>query len=151
MKRAIFPGSFDPLTLGHYDIILRGITLFDELVIAIGINSEKQYMFSLEERLQFIKEAFSNEPKIKVLTYKGLTVDFCKEIDASFILRGLRNPGDFEFEKAIAHTNRKLSEIETVFLLTSSGKSYISSSIVRDVIRNGGDYTGLVPSTVRVK
>ncbi len=151
MKRAIFPGSFDPLTLGHYDIILRGITLFDELVIAIGINSEKQYMFSLEERLQFIKEAFSNEPKIKVLTYKGLTVDFCKEIDASFILRGLRNPGDFEFEKAIAHTNRKLSEIETVFLLTSSGKSYISSSIVRDVIRNGGDYTGLVPNTVRVK
>lgn len=151
MRRAIFPGSFDPLTLGHYDIITRGITLFDELIIAIGINAEKKYMFSLEERARFISDAFQDEPKIKVLTYTGLTVDFCKKVQADFILRGLRNPGDFEFEKAIAHTNRKLSEIETVFLLTSSGKSYISSSIVRDVIRNGGDYTGLVPSTVTVK
>ncbi len=150
MKRAIFPGSFDPLTLGHFDIIQRGITLFDELIIAIGVNADKKYMFTVEERIRFIKEAFINEPKIKVKTYTGLTVDFCKQEDAQFILRGLRNPGDFEFEKAIAHTNRKLSEIETVFLLTSSGKSYISSSIVRDVIRNGGDYTGLVPDTVRV-
>lgn len=108
-------------------------------------------MFSLEERVRFIEEAFKNEPKIKVTTYQGLTVDFCKKIGANFILRGLRNPADFEFEKAIAHTNRKLSEIETVFLLTSSGKSYISSSIVRDVIRNGGDYSGLVPDTVVVK
>ncbi|MCR9227756.1 MAG: pantetheine-phosphate adenylyltransferase [Flavobacteriaceae bacterium] len=151
MRRALFPGSFDPLTLGHYDIIKRGVTLFDELVIAIGINADKTYMFPLEERVRFIEEAFQDEPKIKVTTYKGMTVDFCKKIDANFILRGLRNPADFEFEKAIAHTNRKLSEIETVFLLTSSGKSYISSSIVRDVIRNGGDYTGLVPETVMVK
>ena len=150
MRRAVFPGSFDPLTLGHYDIIKRGITLFDELLIAIGINADKKYMFSLEERKKFCEEAFKNEPKIKVVTYEGLTVDFCKKVDADFILRGLRNPADFEFEKAIAHTNRKLSEIETVFLLTSSGKSYISSSIVRDVIRNGGDYTGLVPDTVVV-
>jgi len=149
MRRAIFPGSFDPITLGHYDIIQRGIPLFDELVIAIGINAEKKYMFPLEKRLAFISEAFKEEPKVKVMTYKGLTVDFCKKIGADYILRGLRNPADFEFEKAIAHTNRKLSEIETVFLLTSSGKSYISSSIVRDVIRNGGDYTGLVPATVR--
>lgn len=150
MKRAIFPGSFDPLTLGHYDIIMRGITVFDELVIAIGKNADKKYMFSLEERMQFISEAFKDQVQIKVLTYEGLTVDFCKKVKADYILRGLRNPGDFEFEKAIAHTNRKLSEIETVFLLTSSGKSYISSSIVRDVIRNGGDYTGLVPNSVRV-
>ncbi|MEA1786843.1 pantetheine-phosphate adenylyltransferase [Arenibacter sp. GZD96] len=150
-RRAVFPGSFDPLTLGHYDIILRGITLFDELIIAIGINTEKKYMFSMDERKSFISEAFKNEPRIKVRSYQGLTVDFCKKENAQFILRGLRNPGDFEFEKAIAHTNRKLSEIETVFLLTSSGKSYISSSIVRDVIRNGGDYSGLVPETVRVK
>lgn len=150
MKRAIFPGSFDPLTLGHYDIIMRGITVFDELIIAIGKNADKKYMFSLEERMHFISEAFKEEKQIKVLTYEGLTVDFCKEVGADYILRGLRNPGDFEFEKAIAHTNRKLSEIETVFLLTSSGKSYISSSIVRDVIRNGGDYTGLVPDSVRV-
>lgn len=150
MRRAIFPGSFDPVTLGHYDIIKRGITLFDELIIAIGINADKKYMFTLEQRKKFIEDAFVDEPKIKVLTYEGLTVDFCKKVDANFILRGLRNPGDFEFEKAIAHTNRKLSEIETVFLLTSSGKSYISSSIVRDVIRNGGDYSGLVPNTVKV-
>ena len=139
------------MTLGHFDIIQRGITLFDELVIAIGVNTEKKYMFSVEERMKFITQAFENEPRIKVLTYKGLTVNFCKKIDADFILRGLRNSGDFEFEKAIAHTNKKLSEIETVFLLTSSGKSFISSSIVRDVIRNGGDYTSLVPDTVRVK
>lgn len=149
MRRAIFPGSFDPLTLGHSDIIQRGVTLFDELIIAIGSNAEKKYMFSIEQRMQFIKSAFKSESKISVHTYNGLTVDFCKKMDAQFILRGLRNPADFEFEKAIAHTNRKLSEIETVFLLTSSGKSYISSSIVRDVIRNGGDYTGLVPDTVR--
>ncbi|MGB5497554.1 MAG: pantetheine-phosphate adenylyltransferase [Maribacter sp.] len=151
MRRAIFPGSFDPLTLGHHDIIMRGITLFDELIIAVGTNADKKYMFTLEERLDFITRAFNNEPKIRVLTYEGLTVDFCEKVSADFILRGLRNPADFEFEKAIAHTNRKLSEIETVFLLTSSGKSFISSSIVRDVIRNGGDYSSLVPDTVRVK
>lgn len=149
MKRAVFPGSFDPITLGHYDIIQRGISLFDELVIAIGENAEKSYMFSMEQRMNFIRKAFKEEPRIRVQSYSGLTVEFCKEIRADFILRGLRNPADFEFEKAIAHTNRKLAEIETVFLLTSSGKSYISSSIVRDVIRNKGDYTGLVPDTVR--
>jgi pantetheine-phosphate adenylyltransferase len=149
MKRAIFPGSFDPITLGHYDIIQRGISLFDELIIAIGENTDKSYMFDLQHRMKFITEAFRDEPRIKVQSYSGLTVDFCRRVGADFILRGVRNPADFEFEKAIAHTNRKLSEIETVFLLTSSGKSYISSSIVRDVIRNGGDYTGLVPETVR--
>ena len=150
MKRAIFPGSFDPITLGHVDIIERGITLFDELIIAIGVNADKKYMFSLEERKKFIEETFKHEPRIKVVTYKGLTVNFCKKQNTKFILRGLRNPGDFEFEKAIAHTNRQLSEIETVFLLTSSGKSYISSSIVRDVARNNGDYTSLVPDAVKL-
>ncbi|MGJ5643441.1 pantetheine-phosphate adenylyltransferase [Formosa sp. S-31] len=151
MKRAIFPGSFDPITLGHYDIIKRGIKLFDEVVVAIGINSDKNYMFSIEERKQFIEESFKDDPKVKVVTYHGLTVDFCKEIEAPFILRGLRNPADFEFEKAIAHTNRKLAEIETVFLLTAARTSYISSSIVRDVIRNNGDYKVLVPESVNIK
>ena len=151
MKRAIFPGSFDPITLGHLDIIERGVTLFDELIIAIGVNDDKKYMFSLEERKRFIEASFNHNPKIKVVAYQGLTVNFCQENNIDFILRGLRNPADFEFEKAIAHTNRKLSEIETVFLLTSSGKSYISSSIVRDVIRHNGDYTKLVPNAVRVK
>jgi pantetheine-phosphate adenylyltransferase len=151
MKRALFPGSFDPITLGHYDIIKRGVQLFDEVVVAIGINSEKKYMFSLEKRQHFIEEAFKDEPKVKVVTYEGLTIDFCKTINAQFILRGLRNPADFEFEKAIAHTNRKLSKIETVFLLTAARTSFISSSIVRDVIKNHGDYTLLVPESVVVK
>ena len=151
MKKAIFPGSFDPLTLGHYDIIKRGVKLFDEVTVAIGVNASKKYMFTLEERMEFIRQSFANEPKVKVASYKGLTVDFCKEIGVKFILRGLRNPADFEFEKAIAHTNRDLAPIETVFLLTAAKTSYIASSIVRDVIRNNGDYTKLVPKSVRIK
>ena len=151
MRKAIFPGSFDPITLGHYDIIKRSLPLFDEIVVAIGINADKKYMFSLEDRIQFIKDSFADEPKITVISYEGLTIDLCRKLNADFILRGLRNPADFEFEKAIAHTNRRLSKIETVFLLTAAKTSYISSSIVRDVIRNGGDYKMLVPDAVRLK
>jgi len=151
MKVAVFPGSFDPITLGHYDIIKRGISLFDKVIVAIGVNAEKKYMFTLEERLGFIRESFKDEPKVEVITYEGLTIDLCEKVGAKFILRGLRNPADFEFEKAIAHTNRQLSKIETVFLLTAAKTSYISSSIVRDVLRNGGDYTILVPDAVRAK
>ena len=151
MRKAIFPGSFDPITLGHEDIINRALPLFDEIVIAIGINVDKKYMFSLEDRKRFIEETFKNEPKISVITYEGLTIDLCQKINANFILRGLRNPADFEFEKAIAHTNRRLSKIETVFLLTAAKTSYISSSIVRDVIRNHGEYELLVPEAVRVQ
>ena len=150
MKKAIFPGSFDPITLGHYDIIKRGLTLFDELIVAIGENTTKNYMFSLEQRKRFVEEAFKDEPRISVETYEGLTVDFCKKLGVEFILRGLRNPGDFEFEKAIAHTNRDLAPVETVFLLTSASTSYISSSIVREIIRNKGDVSKLVPPSVKV-
>jgi pantetheine-phosphate adenylyltransferase len=148
MKRAIFPGSFDPITLGHVDIIQRALPLFDEIIIAIGINADKKTMFDLEERKRFITNTFSNESKISVETYKGLTIDFCKKMKSSHILRGLRNPADFEFEKAIAQTNRKLSGVETVFLLTSAETSFISSGIVRDVLRNGGNISSLVPKSV---
>jgi pantetheine-phosphate adenylyltransferase len=151
MKKAIFPGSFDPITLGHLDIVNRGVTLFDEVIIAIGENSSKEYMFSLEERKQFIETTFKDNPKVKVVSYRGLTTEFCKKIGVNFILRGLRNPADFEFEKAIAHTNRQLSEVETVFLLTSTQTSFISSSIVREIIRLRGDYKKLVPNAVRAK
>lgn len=148
MKKALFPGSFDPLTKGHEDIIKRGLNLFDHIVVAVGVNADKNYLFSLEKRIAFIEETFKNEPKVTVTTYSGLTVKFCQEIGADFILRGLRNPADFEFEKAIAHTNRTLSKIETVFLLTASNKAFISSSIVRDVLRNQGDVSAFVPKAI---
>jgi pantetheine-phosphate adenylyltransferase len=150
MKRAVFPGSFDPITLGHLDVIERSIPLFDEIVIGVGTNSEKKYMFPLNKRMTFIKKTFAKYKNISVTQYEGLTIEFCKEIQADFIIRGLRNPADFEFEKTIAHTNRKLSGIETIFLLTAAQTSYISSSVVREIISNHGDYTQLVPSKVRV-
>ena len=149
MKKAVFPGSFDPVTLGHVDIIERGLPLFDEIILAIGVNADKKYMFSLEDRVRFLEETFKTEPKIKVMTYKGMTVDFCKEQNAGFILRGLRSSTDFDFEKVIGQTNFKMSGIETLFFITSSGKSHISSTVVRDVIRNGGDYEFMVPQAVR--
>ena len=149
MKKAVFPGSFDPLTLGHCDIINKSLDLFDEIVLAIGVNSTKENMFSIAQRKKFINDEFVNEEKIKILTYDGLTVDFCKTINADFIVRGLRNPADFEFEKTIAQTNKKLTGIETVFFLTSPETAYISSSIVREIIINKGEYTKLVPKSVR--
>ena len=150
MKKAVFPGSFDPLTLGHCDIINKSLDLFDEIIIAIGENSDKINMFSMDDRKKFIHDEFKNQEKLKILTYDGLTVNFCKKIDANFIVRGLRNPADFEFEKTIAQTNKKLTGIETVFFLTSPETAYISSSIVREIINNKGDYTKLVPSSVRL-
>jgi pantetheine-phosphate adenylyltransferase len=147
---ALFPGSFDPITLGHVDIIERAVPLFDEIRIAVGTNSAKNYLFSLEQRVQWIKETFAHEPKITVITYEGLTVDFAQEQGVQFLLRGLRNPADFEFEKAIAQANREMvPNLETVFLLTSARYAYISSSIVREVYNHGGDFSKFVPGTVR--
>ena len=148
MKKAVFPGSFDPITLGHLDVINRGLSLFDEVIIAIGVNTDKKHMFSLEERKLHIENAFKNEPRIKVSTYNGLTVDYCKTVKADYILRGLRNSTDFNYEQSIAQTNSILAKIESVFLVCAPNVSNISSSIVRDVIRNGGDCRTLVPKSV---
>lgn len=150
MKRAVFPGSFDPLTLGHKDIVERGATIFDEIIVGIGHNTEKSYLFSIEKRKEFITQCFQDNSKVRVMDYQGLTIDFCKSVGANYLLRGVRNNGDFEFEKAIARTNRELSNIETVFLLTSIQTSFISSSIVREIIRNKGDYRRFVPDCVRI-
>ena len=148
MKRYVFPGSFDPITLGHQDIIHRVLPMCDELVIAVGENLDKKYMFTLKERLDFINKTHSNDVKIKVKSFKGLTINFCKSVEATAIIRGLRNPADFEFEKSTAQMNRRLSGIETLFLLTAADYSYISSSIVREIIKNNGDYSSLVPDAV---
>ena len=147
---ALFPGSFDPITLGHVDIIERAVPLFDEIKIAVGTNSAKNYLFPLKRRVQWIEQTFAHEPKVSVITYEGLTVDFAEEQGVQFLLRGLRNPADFEFEKAIAQANREMvPDLETVFLLTSARYAYISSSIVREVYNHGGDFQKFVPATVQ--
>ena len=147
---ALFPGSFDPITLGHLDIIERALPLFDEIQIAVGKNTEKKYLFSLGQRVAWIEKTFAHEPKVRVITYEGLTVDFAQKQGVNFLLRGLRNPADFEFEKAIAQANREMvPQLETVFLLTSARYAYISSSIVRDVYTHGGDFKRFVPSSVK--
>ncbi|MGC4057220.1 MAG: pantetheine-phosphate adenylyltransferase [Chitinophagaceae bacterium] len=146
----LFPGSFDPLTLGHVDIIERAMHLFDRLVIGIGSNSSKQAMFSVEQRAEWIRQVFIKEPKVSVQVYKGLTVDFCKEIDARYILRGIRYVSDFEYERAIADMNRSLApELETIFLTSSAQHATISSTLVRDVIRNGGNVRQFLPDAVQ--
>ncbi|MDC1217030.1 pantetheine-phosphate adenylyltransferase [Flavobacteriaceae bacterium] len=149
MKKYVFPGSFDPITLGHQDIIERALPLCDSLIIAVGENNDKKYMFSLQERIDFITNTFNNEPKISVDSYNGLTVNFCVKHKATAILRGLRNPADFEFEKNIAQVNGRLSGIDTVFLLTAADHSYISSGIVREIMNHNGDYYSLVPKAVK--
>lgn len=146
----LFPGSFDPITNGHVDIIQRSISLFDKMVIGIGINSNKQPMFSAEQRVQWIREIFKNDSRIEVAAYEGLTVNFCKKIDARFILRGVRYVSDFEYEKAIADMNRMLEPgLETVFLTSSPEYSTVSSTLVRDVIRNNGNVDMFIPEEVK--
>ena len=151
MRTAIFPGSFDPITLGHQDIIEKSLNLFDLVIIGIGKNSEKKYMFSAEKRKEFVENTFKSKKNVEVKIYDGLTVDFCKKNNSDFIIRGLRNVSDFEFEKNIALTNRRLSGIETLFLLTSAKNSYISSGIVRELIKNKGDYSLLIPKGLNLK
>ena len=150
MKRAVFPGSFDPITLGHCEVIEKACEIFDELIVSVGNNSDKNYKFSLDQRLKFISDEFKNNSKVYVEKYEGLTVDFCKTKNIKHIVRGLRNPADFEFEKKIALFNNSLENVETIFFLTSPNNAFISSSMVREIIDNGGDYKKFVPNSVLV-
>jgi pantetheine-phosphate adenylyltransferase len=148
-KIAVFPGSFDPLTLGHESLVLRALPIFDEIIIAIGINALKTYFFPLEKRQAWIEKVFKDYPSIKITTYTGLTVDYCRKVKAHYILRGLRTSADFEFERSIGQVNKKLyPEIETVFLLTTPELTAITSSVIRDVVRNNGDASQFVPEGV---
>ncbi len=148
-KRAIFPGSFDPITVGHTEIIYRGLSLFDEVIVAIGTNSVKRYFFSLEHRLEMLRLCFAHEPRVQVASYEGLTVDFAREREAGFILRGLRNAMDLNYEQPIELINKHMApEIEVVHFLSSPQTAAISSTIVREVMKYGGRYQGLVPDAI---
>jgi len=150
MKRAIFPGTFDPFTIGHYTIVERGLSFFDEIIIAIGVNQAKKTLFTIEKRLDIIRQAFEHESRVKVVAYDSLTVDFAVSVEADFILRGLRSVGDFEYERTIADANRKLTGVETVILFTELSYSYISSTVVRDLISYGKDISGFLPPNVKL-
>lgn len=148
MKRAIFPGTFDPFTIGHYSIVRRGLELFDEIVIGIGVNQSKQTLFDIATRMETINQAFDNEPRVTVQTYDNLTVDFAVTIGAKYILRGLRTVSDFEYEHSIANANRQLNGLETVLLFTETEYSFISSTVVRDLIKYGKDINKFLPPGV---
>lgn len=148
-KIAIFPGSFDPITVGHVDIVNRALPLFDRIIIAIGVNTQKKYLYSLEQRMHWLQETFSSEKKIEIASYEGLTINFCKEKNADYILRGIRSAADFEYEKTIAHLNNAMYEtIETILILSKPELSSISSTIVREIIKGNGDVSKFVPKVV---
>jgi len=146
---AVCPGSFDPITIGHIDIINRALPIFDKIIVALGYNQQKKYLFDEEKRIEFINNIFKNEPKISCSSYRGLTVNFCKTVNAKYLIRGLRSSADFEYEKGIALLNQSISEVETVFLISRPQYSHISSSIVREIIINGGDARQFLPKEVQ--
>ena len=150
MKRAIFPGTFDPFTIGHYNLVMRGLDIFDEIIIGIGVNLSKKTLFDGGKRIDLIRQAFSNEPRVRVMTYDSLTVDFAASVEAKYILRGLRTVSDFEYEHTIANANRQLNGLETVLLFTETEYSFISSTVVRDLIAYGKDITAFLPPHVKL-
>ena len=152
MRRiAFFPGSFDPISKGHEDIVRRALPMFDEIVVALGVNTSKNYMFTFEQRLKWIEKTFADCPTVKVVSYQGLTVDACKEHKANFILRGLRNSNDYEYEKSIAMMNQSMAPgIETIYLNTRPEWAAISSTIIRDIIKNQGDSEAFLASGVQL-
>lgn len=146
MKIAVFPGSFDPITVGHVDLVKRALPLFDKIVVAVGINSQKKYLFSLEQRLEWLEDVFKDEPKVEVGSFEHLTAHYCKRIGARYLLRGLRNSSDFDYEKTISQLNEIVGEgLETIFLISKPQFSHISSTIVREIIKGGGDSSPFVP------
>ena len=148
-KIALFPGSFDPITVAHIDILKRALPLFDEVVVGIGLNNTKQGFISNEKKEEMLQLVFQQEPKIKVATYEGLTVEYCKQIGAQYMIRGIRSASDFEYEKAISQMNQSMHpDIESVFIISRPGYSAISSTIVRDILRNGGDISQFVPKEI---
>lgn len=148
-KIAVFPGSFDPITLGHVDLVKRAIPLFDKIYIAIGVNTQKKYLFSVADRLSWIKSVFANEPKIVVDSFSGLTINYCQEIGASYLLRGIRSAADFEYEKTIAHLNYAMQpEIESILMLARPEMAPVSSTIVREIILGGGEIKKFVPAEI---
>jgi pantetheine-phosphate adenylyltransferase len=150
MKKAIFPGSFDPFTIGHYSVVKRGLELFDHITIGVGSNCSKKSFFTLEKRLDIIRQAFHDEPRVSVKAYDSLTIDFAKEEEADFILRGVRSANDFEYEKSIADINKRLSSIETVLLFTEPQHSAVSSTIVRDLLNYGKEVAEFLPPGVEL-
>ena len=151
-KIAIFPGSFDPITVGHVDIVTRAVPLFDEIIIAIGVNTQKKYLFSLEQRIEWIQAVFKNQPTVKVESYTGLTVNYCKEKNANYILRGIRSSADFEYEKTIAQLNKMMQpDLDTLLILSSPELSAISSTIVREIIICKGDTSKFLPKEVQIE
>ena len=149
MKRAVFPGSFDPITLGHENIIRRALPMFDEIIVAIGVNGSKKTKFTLDQRVQMLKNVFANAPSVRIETFEGLTVNFCEEVKADWLLRGVRNGGDFEYERTIAQMTKKLKPaLETIILFTDPEFAPISSTLVRDILTNGGDVSKFVPKAV---
>ncbi|MFZ4414863.1 MAG: pantetheine-phosphate adenylyltransferase [Bacteroidales bacterium] len=151
MKIAVFPGSFDPITIGHESIIKRAVPMFDQIIVAIGKNADKRNFFPLEKRIEWIKVVFKDYPSITVSEYSGLTIDFCKSVNAQYLLRGLRTSADFEFERRVGQINKLLyPEIETIFLLSLPEHTSLSSSIIRDIVSNGGDASIFVPKSVKL-
>lgn len=144
MKRGVFPGSFDPFTKGHEVVVRKSLELFDEVIIGVGVNSKKTYLFDLDKRMDHIRSLFKDDSKVSVQQFQTLTVNFCKEVDANFIIRGLRDSKDFQYEKSIAHMNKEISGIETVFFLTEQKYSAINSSIIREIYLNEGPIDAFV-------
>lgn len=151
MRKAVFPGSFDPITKGHENIVRRGAELFDEIIVAIGSNSSKNSMFSLEQRRQWLEEVFKDLDNVKVDDYDGMTIDYCKKVQAEYLLRGVRNGGDFEYERTIAQMTKYMApQIETVILFTDPEFAAINSTVVREILRNHGDVSQFIPATIDI-